>query len=333
MDTSKLTVSPAPHVKDTSLSTPQIMWGVFIALIPAFVVSVLFFGVMAVKVTLVAILACLFWEYIIQRFVFKLPTSIWDGSAAVTGILLAFNVPSSLPWWMMFIGAFAAIVIGKMSFGGIGKNPFNPALVGRVFMLICFPVAMTTWPKPSWMEFMRVDAKTGATFLSFIKEGLAKGHSLDMLLAKAPSHMEVFLGQMSGSMGEISAAALIVGGIYLMVRKIISWHIPVSFLGSMFIFSALLWYMSPGKYLDPVFHLFTGGAVLAAIYMATDMVTSPMTKKGMILFGLGCGLLTMIIRTWGAYPEGASFAILIMNAFVPLINKYIKPRPFGMVAQ
>ncbi|OFY74899.1 MAG: Na+-transporting NADH:ubiquinone oxidoreductase subunit D, partial [Bacteroidetes bacterium RIFOXYA12_FULL_33_9] len=221
-----------------------------------------------------------------------------------------------------------AIGVAKMSFGGLGNNPFNPALVGRVFLLISFPVDMTSWPKPSVLNMNLVDVQTGATPLAVIKEGVKNGQQVSDLLNTLPSYFEMFIGNIGGSLGEVSAIALIIGGIYLLIKKIITWHIPVSMLGTMVIFSGILYLVNPDLYVDPLFHLLTGGALLGAIFMATDMVTSPMHPMSMIIFGVGIGLLTILIRVFGAYPEGVSFAILIMNAFVPLLNK-IKPKRFG----
>ena len=251
-----------------------------------------------------------------------------DGSAIITGLLLSFNVPSNLPLWIVVIGSFVAIAIAKMSFGGLGKNPFNPALVARVFILLSFPVQMTTWPKIGKAFPMSLDAVTGPTPLGIIKEGLKKGDSLQDLMQQVPSYLEMFKGAMAGSMGEVSAALLLLGGIYMLARKIITWEIPVSFIGSVVIFSGILWLVDPTRYPDPVFQLLTGGIMLGVFFMATDMVTSPMTRYGQLIFGAGVGILTIIIREWGAYPEGVSFAILLMNATVPLLNK-IKPERFS----
>ena len=330
MNTKLLTLSPSPHIKDQE-NISKIMFGVVIAMIPAMLVSFLFFGLGAIKVTMIAIISCLLFEYLIQRFMLKQKPSLTDGSALVTGMLLAFNLPSNFPCWMVIIGSLVAIGIGKMTFGGLGHNPFNPALVGRVFLLISFPVQMTTWPKPMLLNFSLAsfDGVSGATALGIIKEGLKNGQSISELLKEIPSLTQMFLGQMGGSLGEVSAIALILGGLYMLKRKIITWHIPVSFVGSALILSGILWLCNANSYADPIFHLFSGGLLLGAIFMATDMVTSPMTPLGMLVFGLGCGVLTIIIRTFGAYPEGVSFAILIMNACTPLINIIFKPKRFG----
>jgi len=305
------------------------MYGVVIALIPALAASIYYFGMGAVIVTLTSVLSCVAVEYLIQRFILKVKPSISDGSAVVTGLLLAFNVPSNLPVHIIVIGAIIAIGVAKMTFGGLGNNPFNPALVGRVFLLISFPVQMTSWPVPTGFKTGYTDAVTGATPLGLLSEGVKNGEAVSAIMEKIPSHMQMFYGRMGGSMGEVAAAALIIGGIYLIWKKIITWHIPVSIMVTVALFTGILWMADPAKFADPLFHLLTGGLMLGAIYMATDYVTSPMTHKGMIIYGIGIGVITVFIRTWGAYPEGVSFAVLIMNAFVPLLNMYIKPRRFG----
>ena len=323
-----LTVSGSPHVQ-TEQSVSKIMYGVVFSLIPAMLVSFYFFGLAAILVTLTAVVACMAFEFLIQKYLIKGPLTIFDGSALITGILLAFNVPASLPLWMVVVGSAVAIGMGKMTFGGLGKNPFNPALVGRVFLMISFPVEMTTWPKPMAFSTQLTDVVTGPTALAIWKEGVAQGESVSEIIPQVPDYANLLLGNMGGSIGEISALALLLGGIYMLVRKIITWHIPVAYLGSVVVFAGIFWLIDPTYYIDPLFHLITGGLMLGAIYMATDMVTSPMSARGQIVFGVGCGILTMVIRLFGAYPEGVSFAILIMNAFVPLINKYMKPKRFG----
>lgn len=325
-------VSGAPHVHGSE-SVTKIMWGVVIALIPAFLVSVYFFGMQALVLTLVTVASCLIFEFLINKIFFKKPCTLGDGSAMITGLLLALNLPAGMPLWMAIVGALIAIGVAKWAYGGLGNNPFNPALVGRVFLLISFPVAMTTWPlpKPIFGGSALTDAVTGPTPLAIAKEGLKAGQTSSQIMDSLPSYADMLFGNMAGSIGEISAIALLLGGIYMLVRKIITWHIPVMFLGSAFIFAGILWLANPEQFMDPVFHLLTGGMMLGAIFMATDMVTSPMTAKGKIIFGIGCGILTVLIRTFGAYPEGVSFAILIMNAFVPLINRGCKPKRFATV--
>jgi electron transport complex protein RnfD len=305
------------------------MWDVIFAMLPAFAFSVYVFGLGALMVTLIAVLSAVFFEYMIARHLLKREPDILDGSAIVTGMLLAFNVPSNLPWWLVVLGSFVAIGIGKMSFGGLGNNPFNPALVGRVFLLISFPVQMTTWPVPFESRMSITDVVTGATPLGFIKDGLKNGESLISLMQEVPRHMDFFLGTQPGSMGEISGMLLIIGFLYMVIRRVITWHIPVIVIGTMFIFSGFLWLGNPDRFVDPLFQILTGGALLGAIFMATDYVTSPMTIRGIIIYSVGIGVITILIRVFGAYPEGISFAILIMNAFVPLLNKYLKPSRFG----
>ena len=323
-------ISPSPQTHGTE-TTRKLMIGVAVALIPALITSVFYFGYGAVIVTLTSIISCLVFEYLIQRFFLKKPVSITDGSALVTGLLLAFNLPSNIPVLIIVIGSFVAIVVAKMTFGGIGNNPFNPALVGRVFMLISFPVQMTSWPIPAGLKTGYTDAVTGATPLAIVKEGLKNGEPFQQLMSNIPTPSQMFLGEMGGSMGEVAAIALLIGLVYLLIKKIITWHIPVSVIGTVAIFTAILWFVNPDKNANPGFHLLTGGLLLGAIFMATDYVTSPMNHKAMLIYGIGIGMLTVIIRVWGAYPEGVSFAILIMNAFVPLMNTYIKPKRFGEV--
>lgn len=327
---SMFTVSGSPHVHGDS-SVKKIMYTVVIAMVPAMLVSVYFFGLDALKIMLISSLACLFFEWAIQKFLIKGPSTIGDGSALVTGILLAFNVPSNLPIWILIVGAFIAIGMGKMSFGGLGKNPFNPALVGRVFLLISFPVQMTSWPAPKAL-FGNIaaspDAMGGATPLGFLKEGLRKS-SVPELMEKMPDMMTDFIGFIGGSLGEVSAVALLIGAIYMLIKKVITWEIPTAYIGSVVVFTGILWLINPNMYIDPLFHLLTGGLILGAFFMATDMVSSPISTKGQIIFGIGCGVITILIRIWGAYPEGVSFAILIMNAFTPLINRGFKPKRFG----
>jgi electron transport complex protein RnfD len=315
----KLIISPSPHVHSGDTVSSK-MFGVFIALIPAYIAGLYFFGVGALIISVTAVLSCMLFEYLIQRFILKGPITITDGSAALTGILLAFNLPSNLPVWQIIIGSFVAIGIAKMSFGGLGNNPFNPALVARVFLLISFPVQMTSWPVPIPWNPDYLDAVTAATPLAILKGQFSV----------VPDTLNMFLGNMGGSMGEVSALALLIGGAYLLIRKIITWHIPVSILVTVAVFTGILHYANPDMYIGtPLFHVLTGGLILGSFFMATDYVTSPMTKRGMLIFGVGIGLITVIIRVFGAYPEGVSFAILIMNAFTPLINKYIKPKRFG----
>ena len=286
-----------------------------------------YFGLGMVIVTSVSILSCILFEFLIQKFILKVKPTHLDGSALLTGLLLAFCLPSNMPFWMVMIGALAAVGIGKMTFGGLGNNIFNPALVGRVFLFISFPVAMTAWPEPGqWMSY--TDAVTGATPLGLMKEGLAT-KTVAEIMPEVPSFLHLLMGKTMGSAGEVSALALLLGMLYMMYRKIISWHIPISILATVALFTGILWMASPDRFADPLFHLLTGGLMLGAIYMATDYVTSPMTGRGMIVYGVGIGIVTVLIRVFGAYPEGVQFAILIFNGFTPLINKFVKPKRFG----
>ncbi|MBN2275417.1 MAG: RnfABCDGE type electron transport complex subunit D [Bacteroidales bacterium] len=323
-----LTISPSPHVFGQK-TVKSLMTGVIIALIPTFLMSVFIFGIGTLIVTSVAVVTCVLTEYLIQKYLMHTETRIGDGSAIVTGLLLAFNLPSNLPWWIIILGSVFAIGIGKMVYGGLGNNPFNPAIVGRVFLLISFPVQMTSWPLPIASRMQYVNAITGATPLGIMKEGLRNGEALTDLSGQIPGHMELFLGHMSGSLGEVSAIALLLGFVWLLYKRIITWHIPVVIIATVFSFTGILWLIDPVHNASPVFHILTGGLMIGAIFMATDLVTSPMTKAGMILYALGIGIITVVIRVFGAYPEGVSFAILIMNAFVPLINRTMKPKRFG----
>lgn len=314
----QLIISPSPHIHSGD-SVSKNMYGVLIALMPALLVSLYFFGLGALIVTAVSIASCVLFEYLIQKFLFKEQPTITDGSAILTGLLLAFNLPSNLPIWIIMIGALAAIGIGKMSFGGLGNNVFNPALVGRVFLLISFPAQMTTWPVPGHLPMTYTDGQTGATVLSLMNEGVQN----------LPSYTNLLVGNMGGSLGEVSAIALLLGFAFLLFRKIITWHIPVAVILTTFTFTGIMHLVNPEVYADPFVHILSGGLLLGAIFMATDYVTSPMSKTGMLVFGVGIGLLTSVIRLFGSYPEGMSFAILIMNAFTPLINMYFKPKHFG----
>ena len=321
-------VSASPHVHSDRTSK-KLMYDVVIALIPAFLVSLYVFGIGAFIVTAVAVISCLLFEYLIQKYLMKTNVTIGDGSALITGILLAFNLPSGLPIWMIIVGSLVAIGVAKLSFGGLGFNIFNPALVGRVFLLISFPVQMTMWPTAVENNTIIADAVTGATPLGVIKEGLMFGETMTNISANLPSNIEMFLGLSGGSIGEMSALALLLGGIYLIVRKVITWHIPVTMLVTMAVMTGIFWVIDPESYASPLIHILSGGALLGAFFMATDLVTSPMTKKGMVIFAIGIAVITVVIRLFGAYPEGVSFGIIIMNAFVPLINTYFKPLRFG----
>ena len=312
-------VSHAPHLHSGN-STTKIMRDVVIALLPAFAFSVYFYGMQAIYVTGIAIISCMTFEWVINKYMLKKANTLTDYSAALTGMLLAFNLPPNIPAGIIVVGSLVAIGIGKMSYGGLGRNLFNPALVGRVFLLISFPVQMTTFPA--------TDATTGATPLSFLKEAVGKGLNLNDIMP-ADLIQNSVLGFKDGSLGEIAGLMIILGGIYLLVRKVITWHIPVVILGTIGVFTTILWLIDPTIYINPIIHVFAGGALLGAIFMATDYVTSPMNPKSQIVYAFGIGVITVLIRVWGAYPEGISFAILIMNAAVPLINNALKPKRYG----
>ena len=322
---SKLTISLSPHVHGGD-SVQKNMYGVCIALLPALIASFCFFGLGAVKVMLASVLSCVFFEWAITKFILKRDRlTILDGSAILTGLLLGFNLPSNLPIWIVILGALFAIGVGKLTFGGLGQNIFNPALAGSVFLLISFPVQMTSW---SDNVFDKIDGYSGATPLSLMQKAILEKDA--SILNDLPSSLEMFLGQTEGSMGEVSALLLLIGCAFMLWRKIITWHIPVSIIATVLVFSGLLHLANP-IYANPLQVIFSGGMILGACYMATDYVTSPMSHKGQLIFGVCIGLLTVVIRNWGAYPEGMSFAIIIMNAFTPLINVYCKPKRFGEV--
>lgn len=322
----KLIVSPSPHIHSGD-SISKNMYAVLIALIPAIMVSVLQFGLGAIITLLVATVSCVVVEHLISRFLLKEPSHIMDGSAALTGVLLGMNLPSNIAPWIVVLGAIVAIGVAKMSFGGLGGNIFNPALVGRVFLLLAYPAQMASWPVAG--KFMNyVDAETGATPLGIMKGVIhnTPGVSVD----NYPGFGDLFLGaNIGGSLGEVSALALLVGLAYLLYRKVITWHIPVSILVTAFVFGQLMHWVNPAIYPTGTFQLLSGGMLLGAIFMATDYVTSPMSKSGQLLYGALIGLITILIRLFGSYPEGMSFAILIMNGATPLINMYLKPKHFG----
>ncbi|MCQ2255702.1 MAG: RnfABCDGE type electron transport complex subunit D [Bacteroidaceae bacterium] len=329
----KLIVSLSPHAHSND-SVEKNMYGVIIALVPALLASFYFFGLGSAVVCATSVAACLLFEWAIQKFIMKQEPRITDGSAILTGLLLGFNLPSNLPIWIILIGALVAIGVGKMSFGGLGCNPFNPALVGRCFLLVSFPVQMTSWPVAGQYGAY-LDAETGATPLSLIKR-IAKGDTT--ALEQMPNAMDLLLGNPenglgAGTIGEVCALALLIGLAYMLWKKIITWHIPVSIIGTVAVFSGLMWLIDSAHYVNPIYELLTGGLLLGAIFMATDYVTSPMSSKGQIIYGVCIGILTVCIRNWGAYPEGMSFAILIMNAFTPLINTYVKPKRYGEVVK
>lgn len=317
----KLIVSESPHIRGGQ-TTKGIMLDVVIALMPALIAGVLIFGYRAAVLASVCVLASVIFEWLWCKIV-KKPSSIGDFSAVVTGLLLALNLPVTMPFWMAIIGALFAIVVVKQFFGGIGHNFMNPALAARAFLLTSWAQPMTTWVAPfsKVSLFENADAVAMATPLSIIKEG---GGEL-------PSYMDMFLGKIGGCIGEVSTLALLVGAIYLLAKRVIDLKIPVSYLLTMaimvFVFGG-----DEGLFTgDALSHLLSGGIVLAAFFMATDYVTTPYTPKGQIIFGIGCGLLTAIIRLWGGYPEGASYSILLMNVMAPLIDRFTVPKKFGFV--
>jgi electron transport complex protein RnfD len=323
-----LYLSSSPHLHSGE-TTPQVMRAVIVALLPACAAAIYFFGLPALKVLLFCSLGCMAAELLCLRAMGK-PGGIADGSAAVTGILLALNLPPHSPWWLAVLGAGVAIAVGKQVYGGLGYNPFNPALVARVVLLISFPVQMTRWSAPTPLG-SGIDAVSTATPLGQWKTAV-------MLTGKLPENLpggafDHFVGHMAGSLGEVSALALLLGAAYLFWKRIITWHIPVSYLGTVAALTTLFWLINPAKYPSPLFHLLTGGLILGAFFMATDMVTSPVTDRGMLVFGAGCGLITVLIRLFGGYPEGVSFAILLMNAATPLIERYTRPKKFGLVPE
>ena len=316
----KLLVSPSPHLH-TKTSTKSLMRDVVIAMMPAVLVSILFYGWSGLLVLGVSVASCILLEYLITKYLLKKTCTVCDWSAAVTGVLLALNLPATTPWWVVFIGAVVAIGVAKMTFGGLGQNLFNPAIVGRVFLLISFPTYMTDWTRPQGF-IGSIDGYTGATPLGIFKEGgvdaIANLDYVDMLLAN-----------IGGSAGELSAIAILAGFVYLLARRVIRPYITLSILATVAVFSGIFWAINPAEYTDPLFNLLTGGVLLGSVFMATDYVTSPMSNVGGIIFGVGIGLITMLIRYFGAYPEGMSFAILIMNSVVPLLNKWFHTKKYG----
>ena len=305
MNQPNMTVSYSPHIRD-KITTSRIMLDVIIALCPAFIVSILVFGPRAALVTGTCLISCVFFEWAFEK-ILKRKNTIFDFSAILTGLLLAFNLPVTIPLWQAVFGSFIAIILVKQLFGGLGKNFANPAITARIVMFLAFPITMTTWVVPG------IDSVTGATPLSVLaNDGIES----------MPGIRDLFLGFHGGCIGETSELALLIGGIYLIIRRVITWHIPVSFIAIVFALTAVTGY-------HPVYHIFSGGLFLGAIFMATDYVTTPFTNPGRIIFGIGCGLLTVVIRLYGNYPEGVSFAILIMNILVPFINKLTVTKALG----
>jgi electron transport complex protein RnfD len=304
------------------------MLDVVIALMPAIIVSILFYGWSELLVLAVSAVACVGLEWLIAKFLMKRPELFNGSSALVTGLLLAMNLPCSTPWWVVVIGAVVAIGIAKMSFGGLGQNIFNPAITARVFLLISFPVYMTSWAMPDGF-IGSVDAVSGATPLGLIKEGLKSGSTIPEILSAHGLTASTILRDVGGSAGEISAIALLAGFCYLLIRKVVKPWIPLSILGTIALTTFIFHAIDPAHYTGIGFNLLTGGVLLGALFMATDYVTSPMSNWGGVIFGVGIGLIVMMIRYFGSYPEGMSFAILIMNCFVPLINRAFHQKKYG----
>ncbi|MFC1541511.1 RnfABCDGE type electron transport complex subunit D [Candidatus Latescibacterota bacterium] len=333
----KLSVSP--HIRDNT-DVQKIMHSVILALLPAAAGAVYFFGLRALWIIVLSVVSCIATEGLIGKMLGK-PLTIFDGSAIVTGILLAFNLPVGVPWWIPVAGCVFAIAVGKMTFGGLGYNPMNPALLGRVFLLISWPIQMTTWHKPT--GFSGLDAETVATPLAILKENSkiiinrdgstieAFNSATSKIAELSDSYMDLFVGDVSGCLGETSVLLLLVGAAFLMYKQYIGWKIPFSYIATVGLFT---WIFGgyEGLFSGPwLFHIISGGLILGAFFMATDMVTSPITFRGRIIFGVGCGIITSIIRLWGGYPEGVSFSILLMNITVPLIDRYTRPKIFGKV--
>ena len=304
------------------------MRDVVIALLPAAVCSVVFYGWMELLILAVSVASCVLLEHVITRYLMKAPSTVCDLSAVVTGLLLGLNLPATTPWWIVLIGAVVAIGVAKMSFGGLGQNPFNPALTARVFLLVSYPTDMTHWEAPQGL--FGVDAVTGPTPLGMIKEGLLQGQTVPQIKAEyGLDYGQMLFANIGGTAGEVCAIALLLGFVYLLVRRVIRPHITLSIWATVALVSLIFWLASPGRFTDPVFNLLTGGMILGSCFMATDYVTSPMSVKGGIVFGIGIGFITMMIRYFGSYPEGMSFAILIMNAFVPLLNMWFHQKKYG----
>ena len=323
----RLLVSPSPHIH-AAVSTKSLMRDVVIALLPAVIVSIVFYGLGEIVVLATSVISCVLVEYLITRFLLKKPSTVCDYSAAVTGLLLALNLPYTTPWWVVLIGALFAIGVVKMTFGGLGQNIFNPAIAGRVFLLVSFPAYMTNWQMPQGL--FGVDAISGATPLGLINEGLMNGQTVpEIMAASGLSYSQMLFANLGGSVGEISALALLAGFVYLLVRKVIKPHVTLSIWATVALVSLVFWLAAPDRFTDPLFNLLSGGMILGSCFMATDYVTSPMSVKGGIVYGIGIGFITLMIRYFGSYPEGMSFAILIMNSTVPLINMWFHQKKYG----
>ena len=322
---SQLTISPSPHIHSKD-STRRLMLDVVIALIPAAICSFVFYGWREVLLMAVSIASCVLLEWAVTKFMLKKPSTIGDFSAVITGMLLAMNLPYTTPLWVVVIGAVVAIGVAKLTFGGIGQNIWNPALVGRVFLLVSFPTYMTTWGAPQGI----VDAVSGPTPLGAIQEGLLQGSTVQEIMASnGYSYSQMLFANLGGSAGEVCALALLAGFVYLCIRKVIKPWITLSIFATVALTALIFWGVNPDRFTDPLFNLLSGGLILGACFMATDYVTSPMSLWGGVIFGVGIGFLTMMIRYFGSYPEGVSFAILIMNSVVPLLNMWFHQKKFG----
>ena len=319
----KLIATSNPHIRAHE-TTRSIMLDVIIAMLPALVWGVINWGINVLLLTVVSVVGCMFWEWLYRK-VMKKPQSVGDLSCVVTGMLLAFVCPPSIPWWMLIIGDFFAIVVVKQLFGGIGKNFVNPALAGRAFLVGSYAGAMTSWAVPGSVAiFNTADVVTAATPMAFLKTGDIAALTADV------SVMDMFLGKIGGSMGEVSALCLLIGGVYLIIRKVISWHIPVAYIATVAVLSFLFPKAGTG-FEWMMYSIFGGGLFLGAFFMATDYATSPVTKKGQLIYAIGCGLFTVLIRYFGSYNEGVCYSIMVMNLLVALIDKYTKPTRFGVV--
>lgn len=364
----QIIVSSSPHFHTRATVTSIMLW-VIVAMLPAIIAGCCFFGLGAVKVLAVTTIAAVAFEFISAK-IMKRSNELSDLSAVVTGLLLAMNLPSSTPWWICVVGAFMAIVVGKMIYGGLGCNPFNPALVGRVALLLAFPAVMTTWPVPKFSgtevappavvavvaavtdgdeavaETFQVELPqsgatlpvTGATPLMHSKSARLNNTAKALMVSANPAgseraltYVDLLIGRgKGGSLGETCSLALLAGGLLLIFLNIIRWRVPLCFIGTVAIITGIAWLADPTSYAPPTYHILTGGLMLGAFFMATDMVTTPLSRLGSAIFAIGCGIITSCIRLWGNYPEGVSFAILIMNAFTPLIDRYTAGKPFGM---
>ena len=316
----KLIASSSPHIRSNE-DTRSIMLDVIIALLPAMGWSIYCFGIKALVLTLVSVVSCVFFEWAYRKLM-KKSCMVGDLSAVVTGMLLSFVCPVDLPWWVIIIGAFFSIVVVKQLYGGIGCNFLNPALAGRAFLLASYATAMTTWAIPK----IRPDVTSAATPMAIMKEGTEEAFTT---LMSNYSIGDMFIGKVGGSLGEVSALCLLVGGVYLLIRKVISWQIPVAYIGTVAVLTLIAAPAGMDNVQYMLYNVFGGGLMLGAIFMATDYATSPVTKPGQLIFGIGCGLLTCFIRRFGSYPEGVCYSILIMNCTTWLLDKYIRPTIYG----